>query len=73
MKASQNGGNPTPQSPSPKHTPKRILLTILATLAGLAVCGVLVVVFALAMAYPNLPALDTLTDYRPKMPLRITS
>ncbi|KGF78852.1 penicillin-binding protein [Massilia sp. JS1662] len=71
MKASQNGGNPAPQSPSPKHTPKRILMTILATLAGLAVCGVLVVVFALAMAYPNLPALDTLTDYRPKMPLRI--
>ena len=71
MKASQNGGSPAPQSPSPKHTPKRILLTIFATLAGLAVCGVLVVVFALAMAYPNLPALDTLTDYRPKMPLRI--
>jgi penicillin-binding protein 1A len=23
------------------------------------------------MAYPNLPELDTLTDYRPKMPLRI--
>ncbi|WP_217619346.1 transglycosylase domain-containing protein, partial [Achromobacter sp. GbtcB20] len=23
------------------------------------------------MAYPNLPALDTITDYRPKMPLRI--
>jgi penicillin-binding protein 1A len=71
MKASQNGASPAPQSPSPKHTPKRILLTILAALAGLAVCGVLVVVFALAMAYPNLPALDTLTDYRPKMPLRI--
>jgi penicillin-binding protein 1A len=30
-----------------------------------------VLVFALAMAYPNLPALDTITDYRPKMPLRI--
>jgi penicillin-binding protein 1A len=71
MKASQHGASPAPQSPSPKHTPKRILLTILAALAGLAVCGVLVVVFALAMAYPNLPALDTLTDYRPKMPLRI--
>ena len=53
------------------HSPKRILLTLLAVLAGLGVCGVLVVVFALAMAYPNLPALDTLTDYRPKMPLRI--
>jgi penicillin-binding protein 1A len=72
MKASSNGA-PTPPSPPPshKHSPKRIILTLLAALAGLAVCGVLVVVFALAMAYPNLPALDTLTDYRPKMPLRI--
>jgi penicillin-binding protein 1A len=72
MKASSNGA-PTPPSPpsSSKHSPKRIILTLLAGLAGLAVCGVLVVVFALAMAYPNLPALDTLTDYRPKMPLRI--
>jgi len=67
MKAPNNEARPAP----PKHSPKRILLTLLATLAGLAVCGVLVVVFALAMAYPNLPALDTLTDYRPKMPLRI--
>jgi penicillin-binding protein 1A len=72
MKASSNGA-PTPPSPSSpnKHSPKRIILTLLAALFGLAVCGVLVVVFALAMAYPNLPALDTLTDYRPKMPLRI--
>ena len=72
MKASSNGAPTPPSSPSSgKHSPKRILLTLLATLFGLAVCGVLVVVFALAMAYPNLPALDTLTDYRPKMPLRI--
>jgi penicillin-binding protein 1A len=72
MKASSNRA-PTPPSPpsSGKHSPKRLLLTALAGLFGLAVCGVLVVVFALAMAYPNLPALDTLTDYRPKMPLRI--
>ncbi|HWJ95817.1 MAG TPA: transglycosylase domain-containing protein, partial [Telluria sp.] len=63
-----------PPSPAPgdrKHSPKRVILTVLASLAGLAVAGVLVVVFGLAMAYPNLPALDTLTDYRPKMPLRI--
>jgi penicillin-binding protein 1A len=73
MKASHNGASaPPPQRHSPhRHSPRRILLTLLAGLAGLAVCGVLVVVFALAMAYPNLPALDTLTDYRPKMPLRI--
>jgi penicillin-binding protein 1A len=71
MKASSNGAPTPPSPPSNKHSPKRILLTLLAALFGLAMCGVLVVVFALAMAYPNLPALDTLTDYRPKMPLRI--
>jgi penicillin-binding protein 1A len=70
MKASHNGASPS-SPPSGKHSPKRLLLTLLAGMAGLAACGVLVVVFALAMAYPNLPALDTLTDYRPKMPLRI--
>jgi len=37
------------------------------------VIGALILVFALAMAYPNLPALDSLTDYRPKIPLRIFS
>ncbi|MGZ5201078.1 MAG: transglycosylase domain-containing protein, partial [Telluria sp.] len=63
---------PTPQPGEPRRfTPKRIILTIIAGLAGLAVVAGLVVVFALAMAYPNLPALDTITDYRPKMPLRI--
>ncbi len=41
--------------------------------AGLGLGGILLVVFGLAMAYPNLPELDTLTDYRPKMPLRIFS
>jgi len=71
MKASHNGASSSSPPPSGKHSPKRIFLTLLAGAAGLAVCGVLVVVFALAMAYPNLPALDTLTDYRPKMPLRI--
>ena len=66
---------PPASSPSrpgaPRRSPKRIALLVLAGLAGLGVAAVLVVVFALAMAYPNLPALDTLTDYRPKMPLRI--
>eukprot|EP01031_Cornospumella_fuschlensis_P049819 gene49819-60984_t len=52
---------------------KKILLTALASLLGLAMVAVLLVVFGLAMAYPNLPELDSLTDYRPKMPLRIFS
>ena len=58
---------------TPKRSPKRLLLLALGILSGSALVGVLVVVFALAMAYPNLPPLDTLTDYRPKMPLRIFS
>jgi penicillin-binding protein 1A len=72
MKASESGDNkPRAQPGAPKRSPKRLILIALASIAGLAVAGVLMVVFALAMAYPNLPALDTLTDYRPKMPLRI--
>ena len=54
-----------------KYSAKRLVLLGLGALAGLALVSVLLVVFALAMAYPNLPALDTITDYRPKMPLRI--
>ncbi|WP_093556882.1 penicillin-binding protein 1A [Pseudoduganella namucuonensis] len=53
--------------------PRKLLLTALASVVGLALVGVLLLVFGLALAYPNLPELDSLTDYRPKMPLRIFS
>jgi penicillin-binding protein 1A len=62
---------PKPKRGAGKSGPKRLILMTLAGFAGLGVVGVLVIVFALAMAYPNLPALDTITDYRPKIPLRI--
>ena len=43
--------------------------------AGLAVAGVLsllmVIAVALAVAYPNLPNISALTDYSPKLPLRV--
>ncbi|WP_314323140.1 penicillin-binding protein 1A [Comamonas aquatica] len=46
-------------------------------LIGLAIAGALalamVVAVALAMAYPNLPDVSELADYRPKLPLRIYS
>ncbi len=48
-------------------------LGFVGLLFGLGVIGALILFFALAMAYPNLPALDSLTDYRPKIPLRIFS
>ncbi|HEU4851309.1 MAG TPA: penicillin-binding protein 1A [Telluria sp.] len=63
----------TPQPQPSRRSPKRIALLILGAFTGTLLVMVLVVVFALAMAYPNLPSLDTLTDYRPKMPLRIFS
>ncbi|HSQ72255.1 MAG TPA: penicillin-binding protein 1A [Rubrivivax sp.] len=42
---------------------------LLASLAGL----LFLVGLALAVAYPNLPAIDSFTDYRPKLPLRVFS
>jgi penicillin-binding protein 1A len=56
-----------------RQTCSRFLWLAGLSIAGLGLTGVLLVVFGLAMAYPNLPELDTLTDYRPKMPLRIFS
>jgi len=44
---------------------------LLAIVAGLAVAVSAVVALAVAVIYPNLPSLETLTDYRPKQPLRI--
>ncbi|MFZ6721565.1 penicillin-binding protein 1A [Undibacterium sp. Ji49W] len=51
----------------------RILLGTGGVLLGLAVAGVLIIGFALTVAYPNLPELDSITSYRPKMPLRVFS
>ena len=43
----------------------------LAVLAGLAVAGVLAVGLVVVLAYPQLPSLEALTAYQPKIPLRI--
>ena len=39
----------------------------------LAAAGILVVGFTAVMVYPTLPTLEILTDYRPKIPLRVYS
>ncbi|WP_025915958.1 penicillin-binding protein 1A [Herminiimonas sp. CN] len=51
----------------------RIMIGATGLALGLALVGLLVLGIALALAYPNLPALDALTVYRPKMPLRVFS
>ncbi len=52
---------------------KRWLLYIGSVLLGLAVVGALLGAFVLALLYPTLPSLGSLTDYQPKIPLRIVS
>ena len=51
----------------------RWLLYVGSVLLGLAVVGGLLLAFVLALLYPTLPSLQTLTDYQPKIPLRIVS
>ena len=38
---------------------------------GLAVAGAFLAGLVIALAYPNLPSLEVLTDYQPKIPLRV--
>jgi penicillin-binding protein 1A len=40
---------------------------------ALPLLPILLLVFAAILTYPTLPSLETLTDYRPKMPLRVFS
>lgn len=65
--------HPEPQKRSTGKLLARIVLGTTGVLFGLVVSGVLIVGFALTMAYPNLPELDSITSYRPKMPLRVFS
>nr|WP_310142008.1 penicillin-binding protein 1A [Burkholderia ambifaria] len=67
----------TPTSPPPAPEPKKrpwwqkVLLGFAAMCMALVVAGGLVLGYALVVAWPNMPSLDALTDYRPKVPLRI--
>jgi penicillin-binding protein 1A len=53
----------------------RMLLKILLGLGSVALAGILAVLMviatSLAVAYPNLPDISDLSDYRPKLPLRV--
>lgn len=51
----------------------RWLYYFFVALSALGLIGVLLAGFAALVIYSGLPSLDTLTDYRPKIPLRIYS
>jgi penicillin-binding protein 1A len=74
----------TPRPKGPAKTPSstrpawlKWLLRFLAWGFGIAAAGALailcVIAVALAVAYPNLPDISELSDYRPKLPLRVFS
>ena len=66
-------------NPSPAGSPTwlRWLVKLSLWALGLALAGVfcvlMVVAVALAVAYPNLPDISELSDYRPKLPMRVFS
>ncbi|HWL28476.1 MAG TPA: transglycosylase domain-containing protein, partial [Burkholderiaceae bacterium] len=49
----------------------RFIFKIAIFVAGLGLCGALLGSLALALAWPNLPDLSAMIDYRPRVPLRI--
>ncbi|CAM8668897.1 MrcA Membrane carboxypeptidase/penicillin-binding protein [Comamonadaceae bacterium] len=67
-------------SDTAKHSPSKQtqwLWVALAWVAGLSAAAILsvltLVALALALAYPNLPDISDIADYRPKLPLRVFS
>lgn len=65
---------PSPPSPTPPRRRRwftRLLFWCLGTVAFASVSCALVLLYALIVVTPRLPSLNALTDYRPKVPLRI--
>jgi penicillin-binding protein 1A len=67
--------SPTSPPPAPQKRKRPLWIKLIIGFFGLIVAGILCVLlvlgYALVVATPNLPSLDALTDYRPKVPLRI--
>ncbi|MFL9965117.1 penicillin-binding protein 1A [Paraburkholderia sediminicola] len=67
--------SPTSPPPAPQKRKRPLWVKLIIGFFGLIVAGILCVLlvlgYALVVATPNLPSLDALTDYRPKVPLRI--
>ncbi|GHC74887.1 penicillin-binding protein 1A [Pseudorhodoferax aquiterrae] len=77
MPSKSSPGDTANAAPSTPRSPWAWVGRALAWLVGIAVAGVaalaLMVAIALAVAYPNLPDISDLADYRPKLPLRVYS
>jgi len=71
----RDGGSATESRPlrSPLQVLSRFVLGLMVLLVGLATAGAIAGGLALALAYPQLPDIKGLGDYRPKLPMRIYS
>jgi penicillin-binding protein 1A len=69
--------NSTPTRAKTSAKPMHWLLRAFLWLSGLAAAGIIsvliILAIALSVAFPNLPDISDLSDYRPKLPLRIFS
>src|SRR5450830_1878651 len=67
----------SPHQSNPRPRAMNWLLRIALWGGGLALAGILsiliIVAIAMAVAFPNLPDISDLSDYRPKLPLRVFS
>ncbi|MBV8125555.1 MAG: penicillin-binding protein 1A [Paucibacter sp.] len=63
----------TPSRSSASHWLSRILTWLFSLLLALVVSVGLLLGLTLALAYPRLPDISGLTDYRPRLPLRVLS
>jgi penicillin-binding protein 1A len=68
---------PKDQTSSPSKTPRHWLVRVAFWVLGTGLAAIVsvtaLVALALAVAFPNLPDISDLSDYRPKLPLRIYS
>jgi len=73
-KHASNAGSPAAPAPARRlHWLIRALLWMVGLAAASVAALALGIALALAVAYPNLPDVSELADYRPKLPLRVYS
>jgi penicillin-binding protein 1A len=73
MATSENNAALAASSRKRLHPIVRIALGTVGVLAALVALTVLALVLVVTLAYPKLPDLGSLTDYHPKIPLRVFS
>ena len=71
MRTRQNSSKQDPQPVAGTPWILRFIFKAVLFFGGLGLCGVLLASMAMALAWPNLPDLHAMTDYRPRIPLRV--